>query len=205
MDRRLLRNITFAITLLIVFGSLGLSMYGLRRNNVRMGELRAEVFAADESGDNERLEAALQALRKHVLEHMNADLKPRDAESSGFKPIQLPHKYYRDVVARWENLVRKEGADPGPLGAARRVCESDKYDISRRPGCLFTEIAKHNEERAGAELALDELGGYPVPELPPAEFYVFDFPAPGWSPDLAGWSLAVFFVSLGMLIVRLLI
>ena len=206
MNRRLLRNITFAITLVIVFGSLGVSMYGLRQNNTRMWELRSAVFEADESGDNQRLEDALQALRQHVLLHMNADLKPRDAESSGLKPIQLPYKYYRDVVARWEKQLKEEGVDPAPLKAARRVCEAEKYSISQRPSCLFTEAGKYNnEQKAGVDLELDEVKDFPVPELPPTELYVFDFPSPGWSPDFAGWSLVVFFVSLGSLIIRLLI
>ena len=205
MNRRLLRNITFAITLVIVLGSLITAMYGLRHNNAKMAELRTEVFAADESGDNQRLEDALQELRQHVLTHMNADLKPRDIESSDIRPVQLPYKYYRDIVAGWEKLLKQEGIDPAPLEDARRLCEAEKDNISQRPSCLFTEIAKYNEQRAGLELELEELEDFPTPDLPPTELYVFDFPSPGWSPDLAGWSLAVFFVSLGSLIARLLI
>ena len=205
MNRRLLRNITFVATLVVVLGSLSTALYSLRHNNTRMGELRAAVFEADESGDDQRLEEALQALRQHVLLHMNADLKPRDTESSGVKPIQLPHKYYRDVVARWEKLLKKEGADRAPLKAVRRICEAEKYGISQRPSCLFTEIGKYNEQKADVDLALDEIKDFPISELPPTELYVFDFPSPGWSPDLAGWSLVVFFLSLGSLIIRLLI
>ena len=205
MNRRTIRNITFILTLMVVFGSLALAMYGLRHNNVRMGELRAAVFLADEEGDDQKLEEALQALRQHVLGHMNADLQPNDAGESDLQPIQLPHKYYRDIEVFWRRALTQAGVDPAPLNEALSTCETAEYGISQRPSCLFGQIEKRQEALIAAADPDEPVEPFPVPDLPATELYVYDFPSPQWSADLAGLSIVVFIASLALLFIRLLI
>ena len=204
MNRRLVRNITLVMILLVVLGSFSLSLYGLRRNNLRMAALRTAVFQADEGGDEQELEEALQELRQYVLAHMNTDLQPRDAGRGAAKPIQLPHKYYRDNVIAWQKTLDKAGIGRDPLDHARQLCEGSQYEISRRPGCLFEQIGIYQEEQRSL-LGEDVIRNIPPPSLPPLEFYAYNFPSPIWSPDLPGWSLIVFFLSVPALLLRLFI
>ena len=205
MSRRQIRNITFILTLMVVLGSLALTMYGLRRNNTHMGELRRAVFVADEKGGDQELEEALQALREHVLGHMNTELQPDDVEEGNIQPIQLPHKYYRDIQLLWQKLLTKEGVDSARLNEALKICETEEYGISQRPSCLFGQIEQQQEALIEAADSEELIAPFPVPDLPPTEFYVYDFPSPNWSADLAGISIIVFVVSLGLLLLRLLI
>ncbi len=183
------RNLTFIIILLFAAISFATSLYGLRHNNIRMEELRAAVYKADESGDEEEVARALADLRHHVLSHMNTDLSPDNSESSE-KPIQLTYKYYRDSLEAWYEEIREVGADSKPLNDARKVCEVDDYVISERLSCLIKET--------------QDIEGFPQPRPVRKIYYVYDFLSPKWSSDLAGLSLIVFAISLGVLVFRLL-
>lgn len=163
----------------------GLAIFGLRRNNQVMGQLREAVFAADrEDGD---IEGALQRLRDHVIHHMNSDLvQNREAEQTQTeKPIQLAYKYYRDTLAAHQTVVDQLGAGmPAILEQSRAVCETEQVPISERLVCLQAETGR----RGGS--------GYPPIEPLVKDFYVFDFVSPSWSPDLAGWSIVIFRLTL---------
>lgn len=192
-SNRRYRNLTFALILVGLLGSLTVGLLALRQNNLRMRELRTAVFEADQQNkSDEELEKALQALRQHVLTHMNANLKPVNTDS-GAPPIQLPYKYYRDTVELWSREIRT--IDTGLLGylsQARQFCETENFVISERLNCLVDRTS--------------EVDGMPQARdfAPPIELYVFDFVSPQWTPDLAGISLVVFFLFLGVLVLRLL-
>ena len=213
------RNLTFVITLIVVVGSFATALYGLRHNNLRMNELRTAVFEADQGGDDEEIETALLNLRRHILNHMNTNLQRQDSENSE-APIQLPYKFYRDVLGEdydrgiicggtregrilerggklisWYRKVDCGGFDRRILNDARKKCETEEFVISERLGCLISEV--HQDSRT-------ESTGYPDPTLPAKDFYTYDFPSPVWSPDLAGFGLLVFGLSLAALVLRLL-
>ena len=159
----------------------GLAVFGLRRNNHVMGQLREAVFVADR--EDEDIEGALQRLRNHVLHHMNSDLvQNREAgdDTQTEKPIQLAHKYYRDTLAAHQSVVDRLGSGmAGTLKQAQAVCETDEVPISERLVCLQAETQR--------------LGGSGYPSIEPLvkDFYVFDYVSPDWSPDLAGWSIVI--------------
>ena len=163
----------------------GLAIFGLRRNNQIMGQLREAVFVADrEDGDIER---ALQRLRNHVIHHMNSDLvQNREADDTQTeKPIQLAYEYYRDTLAVHQSVVDELGSGmPAVLEQSRAVCETDQVPISERLVCLQAET-----QRLGRS-------GYPPIEPLVKDFYVFDYVSPDWSPDLAGWSIVIFRLTL---------
>lgn len=180
------RNVTFAILVLAVIISFSLSLYGLRLNNLRVAELRQAVFLADER--NEGVDQALHALAQHVTSHMNTNLRPPDAESLE-KPIQLTHKYYRETLAYWRREIAEAKAPIEILTDARSACETDEYPIGERLNCLV-------------EQTRNQVGFPQAPTLS-KDFYTYDFATPRWSPDLAGFSLLVFGISLVALMIRL--
>lgn len=180
-----------AVAIVIVLGFLG-SVYGLRQNNLRMVELRSAVFQADK--DDGDIEGALRALRDHVINHMNADLT-RDTVFSivGEKPIQLAYEYYRDAITNYQAVLVGNQDNLAVLGAARQVCEVEEIDIAQRLSCVNEQVV--------------ERGGQNFPRLDPPskDFYVFDFESPGWSPDLAGFSIIVFGVGIFLLVVKFIV
>lgn len=189
------RNLTFILILFWVAVSLMTSLYGLRYNNQRMEELRAAVVAADRNGDDEKIEEALFALRDHILYHMNTELQPRNVENSE-KPIQLSYKYYRDTLKKWNQEIDEVGVGGTVIREARSICETDDFVISERLNCLISETQRISQKQG--------VQGFPAPKTLLKDFYVYDFPSPRWSPDLAGISLVSFGLSLVVLVVRLL-
>ena len=178
-------GLTLATLVLTAFLAIG----GLRHNNQIMGQLRTAVFLADRDGGD--VEAALRRLRDHVIHHMNADLvqnRETTANSQTEKPIQLTYSYYRDSLAAHQTTVDQLSPEMAvSLEAARAICEVDTVPISERLTCLQTETQR--------------LGGTGYPQIEPLvkDFYVFDYVSPDWSPDLAGWSIVIFWTVLGLI------
>jgi len=141
----------------------------LRANNKHMASLRSAVYAADKRGDD--VQGSLGRLQAYVTAHMNTDLSTGNA--SVYPPIQLQYTYQR--------LVDKQGADlqaaNGDLYTrAQAYCQaqnSKDFSGHNRVPCIEQYVQDH---------------GIKVPAIP-ASLYEFDFVAPKWSPDLAGWSL----------------
>lgn len=168
----------------------GLAVFGLRRNNQVMGQLRQAVFVADRDGGD--VEGALRQLRNHVIHHMNSDLvqNRQEDEAQTEKPIQLAYKYYRDTLAAHQSVVEELGSGmPAILEQSRAVCETDETPISERLVCLQAET----QQRGGS--------GYPPIEPLVKDLYVFDFVSPDWSPDMAGWSIVIFRLTLAAIII----
>ena len=184
-------GITLATLVLSAFLAIG----GLRHNNWVMGQLRTAVFVADRDGGD--VEAALSRLRDHVIHHMNADLvqnRETTAKTQTEKPIQLAHKYYRDTLAVHRDTVGQLSSEMVvSLDQARAICEVETVSISERLVCLQQETQR--------------LGGTGYPPIEPLvkDFYVFDYVSPDWSPDLAGWSIVTFWLSLGLVIASFLL
>ena len=152
----------------VIFFSI--AAFALRQNNLRMLELREEVFIADEAGEN--IEESLRELREHVHGHMNTDLTADD--SAIHPPIQLVHTYER-LVAKEQEKVREQNEDV--YQQAEQVCEErfSAGQLEQRVQCVSQYV-----EEQGVE-----------PNPVPKELYQFDFASPRWSPDLAGWSLVL--------------
>ena len=191
------RSLSFFIICLTLCLSLLSSLYHLRQNNLEMNRLREAVFEADRLGKSDaEVERALQLLRKHVINHMNSDLGGQEAESQAH-PIQLPYKYYRDTLKVWYGHIKRIETNDKQninlseaLNEARVACGASDLLISERLQCLVEQTAS--------------VTGMPDPPQLPVEFYVFTFDSPSWSPDAAGWSLMVFFLSIPALILRFL-
>ncbi len=146
-----------------------LSVAALRQNNLQMVKLRDAVYTADK--EDRDTETALQNLRSYVYGHMNTDL----SSSNGIKPpIQLQGRYDRLVAAE---TARVKAANDKIYTEATSICEQrhPQGQITQRASC----VEQYVQDRgiSANSIAQDQ--------------YKFDFVSPGWSPDLAGWSIVL--------------
>ena len=156
----------------------GLSIVALRGNSLEMAQLRSDVYTADKH--NAGVQAALQNLQAFVTTHMNTDLTANP--NAPYPPIQLTYTYDRAVVAAGHQAT---AANSKIYTDAQHYCEkvdsTDFYGTNRVP-CVQQYIRNH---------------GVSLPTIPDS-LYKFDFVSPWWSPDLAGWSLALAITSVGI-------
>jgi hypothetical protein len=151
--------------------------YALRDNNLHMVQLRDAVYRADkENGDTH---AALNNLQRYVFAHMNTGLT--SGQNAVYPPIQLKYTYDRLVAAQ---TAATNSPDNDIYSQAQKYCEAafpTGFSGSNRLGCIQSYVKQH---------------GITTAQAIPKSLYQFDFTAPKWSPDLAGWSLLVtiFFV-----------
>lgn len=156
-----------------------LTVGALRANNLKMIELRQAVYEADERNGN--VEKALRELREHVYGHMNTNLSA--GPNAVHPPIQLKFTYERLLQARQKQA---SSSNSQIYTDAQKECERtipNGVSGGVRLGCIQAYI----KQRSPADV-----------ETVPKNLYQFDFVSPRWSPDLAGWSLAVTVLSVVM-------
>jgi hypothetical protein len=145
-----------------------IAVLALRQNNITVLKLRDEVTMADQN--NGDVESALRNLRLYVYGHMNTDLS---SEGGIYPPIQLKYRYER-LLATEKARVSAENAKI--YNNAQNECEAKfpkGLSGSGRIPCIQQYVDSHGIK----EQAI------------PDSLYKFDFAAPTWSPDLAGWSI----------------
>jgi len=160
------------------------SLYLLRRNNLTMSQLRDQLREADKSGKD--VNQALDDLQQYVLHHMNTSL----ATESVYPPIQLQYTYERLMAAE---QAKVDGQNSQLYINAKDYCEQQNPTsiLGRdRVPCIEQYLQDHQAVQAQAI---------------PASLYKFDFVAPRWSPDLAGWSLVLFGLLTLALLTRLIV
>jgi hypothetical protein len=165
----------YFVVLIIVFGAI--SLVSLRHNNVQMIKLRDAVYAADKNGGD--VEGTLRKLRQYVYGHMNTSLAT--GPNAVHPPIQLKYTY--------ERLQSQQQVSTGQGSAlytqAQGYCEGQTSIGSEVISCIQQYIASH-----GGQVAT-------VPD----SLYKFDFISAKWSPDVAGWSIAITVIAIfGLLI-----
>lgn len=177
-----IRPLSYLYFLILAVVSLGIGLNVLRQNNLRMIELRGVVTQADEqSGD---VEAALRKLREHVYAHMNTNLASGDTAIR--PPIQLKYRYERLVAAE---KARAAGINEKVYTDAQAICEQlypGSFSGGPRVPCIQDYVTQHGVQE----------------QTVPEDLYKFDFVAPRWSPDLAGWSLLAAAVFLLLAVIR---
>ena len=176
---------TWQLVILLILMGFMLATF-LRLNNIGMVERREAVFAADIAGDNEITQARLYDLQRYVSAHMNADMG---------KGIYLEAGYKRDVQIAYEEASSDSNPNGNIYKKAQEVCMPQFSHWSY----------------AYVQCTTDELAKYPASgdliesvKLPRADAYLHVFSSPLWSPDFAGWSLAICIVISIMILVRLI-
>lgn len=172
---------TWVLVVLVVFSAF-ITIIALRNNNQEMVKLRAAVYEADRTGGD--INAALYKLRVYVYSHMNTNLSSGNTIKP---PIQLKYTYERLQAAEQSRVKAIND---------RIYTEAQAYCESQNPGSVS------GRSRVPCVEEYVTSNGVKAGEIP-ASLYQFDFISPGWSPDLAGWSLVVTVILLMLLIGRL--
>lgn len=155
-------------------------VFAYRYNNLEALRLRDVLVQVDR--DNGDVETALTNLREYTYAHMNANLSN---PSGVYPPIQLKYTYERLVAAE---KAKAESVNANLYTDAQNYCEQQITSrlTTQRVPCINEYLANYSTPT--------------ITEIPDA-LYKFDFVAPAWSPDLAGWSLvAAAFLALVILI-----
>lgn len=182
MNKRKLHHVLVRLQSVPLWLFLGLTLlfgitavFSLRANNQQMIELRQAVLDADEQDGD--IEGTLNELREYVYTHMNTNLS---AGNNPIKPpIQLKHHY--------ERLQKAEQARVGATNE-KLLNDAQNYCEKLFPGGVG------DDGTVPCIKEFMEIRGAKFKEIP-KEAYMFDFVSPSWSPDLAGWSLVVAFLS----------
>jgi hypothetical protein len=171
--------------LLVLLAALVVSAFLLRQNNLEMVRLRAAVEQADmQNGD---VTKALLNLQHYVSAHMNTDLG---------EGIALQYSYQR----AYEAAVQQAASSTNPQAALYAKVEEECRPVFQRTQSFpaYTQCAHDKlSQLAPGQDALSAL------KAPPADLYKITFTSPGWSPDLAGFSVVLTIIVTLMLIVRL--
>jgi len=165
--------------------SAGVCVVALRSNYQHMVRLREAVFAADQhNGD---VEGSLQALRAYVNGHMNTSLTKENG--SVYPPIQLTYTYQRLQRAEQD---RVNAVNSQVYTDAQHTCEQQypgSFSGGPRVPCIESYVKSHG------------TAVRPIPQ----DVYKFSFASARWSPDLAGWMLALSIFLLVLTIARFLL
>ncbi len=141
---------------------------GMIQNGNGAVERYNKLIAADKAGAE--VEQALNELRSYIYTHMNAEV---GGPNGIYPPIQLRYTYER-LVAAEQKRVQKINDDL--YTEAQEYCErtaNQGFSGRNRLDCINAYV-----DRNGAK----------VQEIQDA-FYKYDFVAPRWSPDVAGFGL----------------
>jgi hypothetical protein len=144
----------------------------LRANNQHMIRLREAVYTADRQ--NTDVQAPLKNLQAYVTSHMNTNLSA--GPNAVYPPIQLKYTYERLQIAASDKYTK---ANAGLYNEAQKACEaqnSTDFSGRNRVPCIEQYVQSHNTAK---------------PPVIPDALYKFAFVSPRWSPDLAGWSVAL--------------
>ena len=160
-------------TRLYVFGfltiaSAGSFVYGLVKNSQGSVELYDKLIATDAAGGD--VELALNQLREYIYSHMNSEV---GGPNGIYPPIQLKGTYERLVASE---AARVEDANSTLYTEAQQYCEANGnqgFSGRNRLDCIDSYIDQNGVK----------------PQEIQDSLYKFNFVAPQWSPDLAGFSM----------------
>jgi hypothetical protein len=153
----------------------------LRLNNIAMVQRREAVYTADTKGDETVIQSRLYDLQRYVTSHMNTDMG---------KGVFLVATYNRDKQALLKQA--ETGSNGNIYKNAQQVCAPQFSGWSPAyVQCTVNELSKYP---SGTDLN-NSVYLSPGP-------YMHTFVSPVWSPDFAGWSVAVCVVILIMILAR---
>lgn len=162
--------LTVVSTLLFVFGMINNSNGAVERFD--------RLKAVDEAGGD--VETALAELRDYIHSHMNTEL---GGPNGIYPPIQLNGTYNR-LVASEKARIEKQNEEAKKTNEKVRQ-DADRICAARHPVGQIIQRAQCNAEYIEAN-SVSEIDDTPVID---DSFYKFNYVAPRWSPDLAGFSL----------------
>lgn len=174
-------RIGIAGNFVLAAAGVGVSVLALRDNNLKMIALYEKVKAADTSGVGTY--DRLKDLQVFVSQHMNAT-PPKLGSNPG---IQLVETYKRAKTAETARVTAER---------ERIYNEAISFCEAALPQSLLSQRAQCIIDRNASQTVTERQI---VPDL-----YRYDFVSPRWSPDLAGWSIIISIVLVGILLLQIL-
>jgi len=160
-----------------------LFVFAYRNNNLTALKLRDQLISADKAGNH--VQESLNTLRSYIYGHMNANLA--GGPGAIYPPIQLQGTYERAVASAKQ---KADTANAEVAAKAQSVCNQQFPGASTGYLlCVQTYEADHQVK----------------PQQIPDSLYKFDFAAPRWSPDLAGWMLVLTTLFFIIFLIRLVL
>ncbi len=156
----------------------------LRLNNIGMAERREAVLTADKANDSQITKTRLYDLQRYSAQHMNTETGP----------FYLEGQYRRDAQKMVDDAKARSNSGPNINELAEGVCRP-RYTVwsPAYVQCFADELAKYPPSPDPVQNV----------SLPSTELYRYSFSSPRWSPDFAGWSVALCGVIIIMIIARL--
>lgn len=173
---RILRRVKVwqLLILLIVFGVASVEL--LRQNNLSMLEHRNLVTMADEQGDNQKIQTALNDLRIYITSHMNTGM--------GDTGVYLNKTYQRAYDRAVQEGIQNNSASRDLYNQADAACQAvfnKTYSFPAYTQCVAGKLSA----QAGGNDPLNSV------KAPSVDLYRYNFVSPLWSPDAAGIAVAI--------------
>jgi hypothetical protein len=175
------------LVLLLLMGFVAATF--LRLNNIGMAERREAVLITDKSEgaatDSTVTQNRLYDLQRYVTAHMNTDTGP----------FYLEGQYRRDAQKLVDAAKNNNSSGVNINAEAEATCKP-RYTVwsPAYVQCFADELAKYPPSPDPVQNVT----------LPSTDLYRYSFSSPLWSPDFAGWSIALCIIIIVMIIARLL-
>ena len=182
----------------------------LRKDHVRMTELRDTVLSADVEEDDEKLATALIDLKEFVFSNIVVNVVEENGVQSltfGTGPFSLEHQYIRAATKALEEAENSLVADNNPngniYGKAGEGCRSLaiqngwSWNSAEYINCMMTEIQKYP--------AADDIQDQIIAALPSTELFRKNYASPVWAPTVTGFALLVTLVIIVVILVRIIV
>ena len=192
----------------------------LRRDHIRMTELRDVVLSVDAEISNDKsdedaaeledkLMAALAELKEFVFSHIVVNVVEENGVqrvSFGTGPFYLEHQYLRAATKALAEAEKMQVDDRNPYGniyaAAGEYCRAEaisngwNWSSPEYINCMMSELAKYP--------ASGDLTDTIIAKLPSTELYRKNYASPVWAPTPTGWMILITLILIVVIIVRLI-
>lgn len=177
----------------------------LRFDHIEMTNLKADVTAADESGDDAAISEALAKLRNYARTHTIVNVIEKNGESYvtfGTGPVYLEKQYNRKASEALAAAEENAGTDENPNGnvfaKAMDVCKplaianGWAWNSQGYLDCMTGEINKYP--------ASERIEDTYVASLPSTALFRYDFASPIWTPTFSGF-IGIICLALGAILI----
>lgn len=196
---------------LILVPLLFVSVELLRRDHIRMVELRDAVLAADEDEDTEKITSNLEALRDFTFSNVVINVVDDNGGQRitfGTGPFYLEHLYIRAALTALSEAELSFDSDTNPngnvYGAASAICQplaiqnGWSWNNPNYVNCMLDEIAKYPSMD-------DEIKDNIIAKIPSTELYRYNFASPIWAPTLTGFVLLFDLIIIVVIFIRIFV
>ena len=196
---------------LILVPLLFVSVELLRRDHIKMTELRDAVLAADEEENVEKITESMEALRDFTFSNVVINIVDDNGNQRitfGTGPFYLEHLYIRAALTALTEAELSFDSDSNPNGniysAASAVCQPQAirngwaWNNPNYVNCMVTEISKYPSMD-------DEIKDNLIAKIPSTELYRYNFASPLWAPTLTGFILLLDLVIIVVIFIRIIV